>query len=455
MTTETISGELGRVEITIAGPLTAMAWFPVGNRHPVELARFDSDDKILSIFPHVPAEDGFNYQFPQVREIQLTIATFTWDADSPVDLGDGGEIVLQNLPKGFGTIFRYGLGLPRAYRGLIHSIEAISPCTVVRFDSGISGGEENGIFHWPLERFVLYRKEVDRNKTRGATAVMRVNLAVAQNAVADVVGHPRVQPTVGRNPVIQAITRAITDNVPLEAHERVALVARVQAESKRLAVEQPAALGTLREDLELVTLDALIGNFTKALKGKSVGDEALWQRFFRNNIFALKQIFAAPIAYYDQQVTVRPSDSKGAGAQITDFVLFNTLSRSAVLVEIKTPSMALMAAKPYRGRSTAVVYAADRDLSGSISQLQAQMASARVHLDDLIRRTPFAEALDTQSIGGVVVAGTLTSLSSLQKESFLRYRDGFHGIQIITFDEVLERLVALKEVLTSPSQVSS
>jgi hypothetical protein len=221
----------------------------------------------------------------------------------------------------------------------------------------------------------------------------------------------------------------------------------MQAESKDVATEQPQAFGKLREDLELVTLDVLIENFSKSLTGNGAKNEDAWQQFFKANTFALKQIFAAPVAFYGEQVHVRSPDMKGAGGQIADFVLFNTLTRSMVLVEIKTPSAALMAKNKYRGASSAEVYPPDKELSGAVAQLQAQMESARTDFDQIVRRTPGAGPLDTKVVKGAVIAGTLGSLDQPRKDSFVRYRNGLHGIEVITFDEVLDRLVALQTML--------
>ncbi|WP_091564693.1 Shedu immune nuclease family protein [Arthrobacter sp. ok362] len=243
------------------------------------------------------------------------------------------------------------------------------------------------------------------------------------------------------------MTRAITDDAPLDASERSALVVRMQAEPNEIATQQPQAFGKVREDLKLVTLDVLIENFSKSLTGNGAKNEDAWQQFFKANTFALKQIFAAPVAFYGEQVHVRSPDMKGAGGQIADFVLFNTLTRSMVLVEIKTPSAALVAKNKYRGASSAEVYPPDKELSGAIAQLQAQMESARTDFDQIVRRTPGAGPLDTKVVTGAVIAGTLGSMDQLRKDSFVRYRNGLHGIEVITFDEVLDRLLALQTML--------
>lgn len=304
------------------------------------------------------------------------------------------------------------------------------------------------VFHVTLERFARYVREVETHKERGTTVVHRINGAVAHNEIADITGGAKKQPTLGRLGQIKAMTRSICDNTPLTFIEQSALVERMDAESKQIATEQPQAFGKLREDLDLVTLEVLIKNFRGNLTGIGAKDEGAWQQFFKDNTFALKQIFAAPLAFYDEQVQLRIPDMKGTGGRIADFVMINTLTNSMVLVEIKTPSAALIAKRPYRGKSSAEVYPPDKELSGAIAQLQGQMESAVTDFDEILRRTPGATPIDTRIVRGAVIVGTLGSMNEqLRKDSFGRYRNGLHGVEVITFDELLERLGRVSQLV--------
>lgn len=447
----------GRVEALREGTTVALTWFRPASTTGVEMARFDMNKQLLSIFPKVGSDDGLTEQFRQVREFQIDTTVWEWDATSPVQDNDRGQLELVGLPQGFGRIFSFGLGFPRAYRGLVHAVEDQSECTVIRFGPPEDEGAKEDVFHISLGRFARYKRAVDLHKARGSTVVGRINRTAAHNEIADITGTARQQLVLGRLGEIQAMTRAISDETPLNAKERSALVARLEAESKQIAMEQPQAFGKLREDLELVTLEVLIEDFREGLTGKGAKNEDVWQQFFTANTFALKQIFATPLAFYGEQIYVRIPDMKGAGGQIADFVLANTLTRSTVLVEIKTPGTALIAQRPYRGASSAEVYPPDKELSGAIAQLQAQMESAGTHFDQIVRNTIGAEPIDTRFMRGAVIAGTLDAMEGpLRKDSFERYRNGLHGIEIITFDEVLERLVELHTMLkNSPNKLAA
>jgi len=445
----------GRVAARHDGTSLVLSWFRAadwssdGDHRGVDMVRFDPSARILSIFPKVGSRSDFDEQFDQVRELQLETSVCGWDPEMPVGEGESGELELVGMPDGFGKIFAYGLGLPRAYRGIVAAVESNTDCHTVRFGAAHQEGADGDVFHVGLDRFSRYKAAVDRNRRRGTTVVGRVNSVEASNAIADLVGKAKERPSLGRHPMIQAITRAVTDETPLDTEERSALLTRMATESKQIAAETPQALGKLRNEIELVTLEVLIEQFGDGLRGSMAKDEHKWQAFFEANSFALQQLFAAPVALYGAQLHLRLPNMHGAGARIADFVLVNTLTRSAVVVEIKTPSTPLLGPR-YRGAGGAEVHPPNTELSGAVAQLQAQMESAVTDFRDLLRQTRDAETAETSSVRGAIIAGSHASLGQEEKLSFLRYRDGLHGIEVLTFDEVHGRLQGLHQMLTSP-----
>lgn len=437
-----------KVEVFNDGMTIILRYSRLHSTSTFDMVRYRRDENILSIFPRANSAGTFEEQFHQVLEIQIIVPYSGWDADSPVGESERyGQFELSGLPKGFGKIFEYGLGIRQPYQGIIHEIEDKTSCTVVRFNPPGEEGVIGNVFHISLARFSNYVGEVDLHRRRGDTVVRRINSAVAQNTIADITGDAKVEPKLGRLGQIQAMTRAISDNAPLNVDERSALVTRMSAEARVIVNEQPESFGKLRDDFELLSLESLINSFETNLSGKGASNENAWQKFFVDNTFALKQIFASPVAYYGEQISVRIPDMKGVGAQIADFVLANTLTRSMVVVEIKTPATKLTGQAVYRGKSSAKIYPPTTELSGGIAQLQAQMESARTDFDLIMRKTPDSALVDTKIVTGAVIVGRLDSLNQLQKESFVRYRHGLHGIEVITFDEVLERLRDLHEML--------
>lgn len=450
---DSVNGHNGSVTASRRGNRLELAWSgPLFNerRPPVQLVSLDLDTKMLSIFPRRSLWGGnVENQFRWVRELQIDTNYFEWLPHRPVlDIDREHGLELVGMPKGFGKYFALGLGLLPRYREIIRVIEDSCNCKIVRFGSDDKEGAFDDGFAISFNRFGKYVHAVDLNRDRGNVVVNRVNEAEAANAVADLFKKDVVSPTFGRHPIIQAMTRSVTDRVPLNEAERAALVDRMTVEASRAASENSKAFGKLRQDIELVTLEVLIAQYERGLHGPLSKDEVHWQGFFETNIFALQQLFAAPVAMYGSQLALAIPSMSGNGGRVADFVLFNVLTRSAVVVEIKTPASKLVGSR-YRGSDGARVYPAHRDLSGAVAQVQAQMESVVVDFPLLIGRTPHAEPIETATVRGAVIVGSLESLTSEERQSFVRYRNGLHAVEVLAFDEVCGRLKGLHQLLKS------
>jgi hypothetical protein len=281
---------LGRVVQKHDGGALVLVWHDHVGGNDMEMVRFHPDAQLLRIFPKTRTRSGLEEQFERIRELQLDFTMAgSWDDEGlTAESVRVPELELTGLPDGFGTIIAYGLGLRRQYRGMIHQAEDRTDCTVVRFGTSTGESADGNVFHVGLERFASYKRAVDRNRERGTTVVRRVNQAEAHNAMADLLGLDPAQLTLGRHPIIQAMTRIVTADTSLDAAERAALVAQMSTESKAAAAESPQAFGKLREDIELVSLQVLIDQFEKGLRGAVAKDEGEWQQFFEANVFALQ-----------------------------------------------------------------------------------------------------------------------------------------------------------------------
>lgn len=416
-----------------------------------ELLRFNHVTKLLQIFPKSWRGVDYGHQFTQVAELQ--IEDFELDLNNYSGYSERfGLATFEGLPKGFGAVYEYGLGIKPEYRGLVRAIEERSTCSIVRFvGPGGEEGVQGGVFRLALSRFEAYRQVVDRNRRRAATAVGRVIDAEARNSVAGFFGLDRVEPKYGRNPTINALTEEIATGFVMTEDDRAALVDQVRTEAPRTARESPERFGRLRQDIELVSLELLIEQFEKGMIGQNARDEAYWQDFFQANPFALQQVFGAPIVEVLPQAHLRSGGVTGKGARITDFLCKNTVTRTAVVVEIKTPSAALMEPKPYRS-----IYAPHREnLAGAVGQLQAQVASVSRDLAGRPDRDPEIGDLDLWHTSGAVVVGRVGDLTGEQRESFLRYREGLASTAVLGFDEVSERLRGLLQLLRNPPAEAS
>lgn len=433
----------GTVEEEWVGDDLILSWRLRGEHQATQMLRYDSAADLIRIFPRVRRNAAWDNPFSHLDEVQ--IQGLPWDPhDHSVEGELDGLLHVVGLPRGFSAVYEYGLGVARPYRGFLTEIERRTGCTAVRFTAAGDEGLHGSIFHVELERFEDYRSVVERNRGRAAIALTRVIEAECHNALADLFELELVAPKYGRHPVIQALSEEVATGYVLSDEDRKALLDQVSTEASRVAHESPSRFDRLREDIELVSLEVLIAQFEQAMSRRT--SEATWQGFFSRNPFALQQLFSAPILLLHGQVHVRGADALGQGSRIADFLCMNTVTHSAVVVEIKTPRSPLMASTLYRGSGTAETYPAHRELSGAIGQVQAQMESVSRDM----KNTPALGDIDHWHVRGAVISGTVSTLSAEQRDSFLRYREGLTGLTVLGYDEVGERLKSLRDMLATP-----
>ncbi len=169
-------------------------------------------------------------------------------------------------------------------------------------------------------------------------------------------------------------------------------------------------------------------------------DENWWQNFFSDN----KWIFGYGLNYQILRTVQEQPQYTGAnvtrsGGQRGDF-LQNTVAevKFTVLVEIKKPSTTLLHSE-YRNGAWNV---AD-ELSGGIAQVQANAMRWEVEgsrTDANRDRVEGEHGAFTVRPKGIIVIGNTTQLDTRDKRnSFELFRRGIHNLEVLTFDELLER----------------
>jgi hypothetical protein len=169
--------------------------------------------------------------------------------------------------------------------------------------------------------------------------------------------------------------------------------------------------------------------------------ESDWQNFFKREkwIFGhgLLYLFVEPL---EQEAYVGGKDLGNTGGQVADYAVRTKaefISFSA-LVEIKTPAARLLGAM-YRNH----VYGIHDNLSGPVSQIISLCdewnRTGSIHRLNVTRAT--REGWDTALPRGILVVGHTREFvnSDDKKRSFELFRRHVHGIEILTFDELLAR----------------
>lgn len=159
-----------------------------------------------------------------------------------------------------------------------------------------------------------------------------------------------------------------------------------------------------------------------------------WQPFFKDNAWILSQMFNAPFMIMKDCNYVGGKSLNNKHGKFTDFIYQNKVSKNISLIEIKTPIVNLTQATAYR----ADVHSASQDLSGAIAQLLIQKDELYKEYATLQLNTDSNfEALNVRC---VLLVGNYSKLSKSEKKCFEIYRNELRAIEILCFDELLEKI---------------
>ena len=182
--------------------------------------------------------------------------------------------------------------------------------------------------------------------------------------------------------------------------------------------------------------------FEEALQ-KHASEEGWWQDFFEAN----KWIFGYGLNYVIlRQEQAQPNYGgtcvDGTGGQRGDYLMSTTGDLNfTVLVEIKTPDKPLLSGKKVI-RSGA--WSLSQELTDALVQIQANVQTWEENSRDMNNIDVLEKkGVYTVEPKGIIVIGRLNELKLRDMrprwETFQRFRRSIHGIEVISFDELLGR----------------
>lgn len=419
----------------------------VAASYRVKILQINGQDGNVTIFPTNTLGGHNAFLKPKYDQVKrITLADMRpWNSafgrTVPISADEVMEL-LEELPAGFTKDYDYGLGLAKDYRFIIDAVEELSNCTEIVIakstPTGIASGSE--VFNISATDFERVRKALNRITNYGRAAAQSVKEATAYNMLAIVLGLAKKPVRIGRHPLRKLITSAVQGEEPLAEDEQAVVLNVIAKHTKSLAETKPESLAKLQSNIELVTLETLIKRYA-AMMGKKL-KESSWQLFFNENPFVLNLAFGYPIIKVQDQASVGGRKLSGSGEKIVDFLVRNSLTNNTAIFEIKTPKAALLNKKSFRGG----VYTPSAKLSGSINQVLDQKYQLQSQIAE-IKNTSRIYDIESYSIHCCLIVGTMPSGVD-QRKSFELFRRNSKDVEIITFDELLEKLKQLYEFLS-------
>ena len=448
-------------------------------KYATKLIEFDTESCKLTMFPINTVGSSAAFLKPKYKKVRkITLAdgrpvlsinskdtdltkgyarslTFgpTQPLEDDVDVADIAESpesdeqiirILEGLPPAFTKDYDYGLGLAKRYRFIVEAVEALTDCTeIVISRQGTTRVDEAAkIFHVATDDFETIRKTLNSTTRMGELAGRSVKTAEAYNFFAEILGRPPIPVNVGRHRLRRIFTRAVLDgDAHLSVEEQEDVIGVITRNMKSISESRPEKLVRLQNDIELVNLENLIDRFRVMLEGGH--SESLWQEFFDENPFILSLAFGYPIIKVGQQTSVGGRKLSGKGEKITDFLVKNSKTNNTAVVEIKTPRAKLLKNSQFRGG----VFAPSNVLSESTIQALDQKFQFQRDIFGIKGRSGIHD-IETYAVECCLVIGTMPDTED-EKKSFELFRGNSKDVQIVTFDELFEKMVELRDLLVS------
>ena len=366
------------------------------------------------------------------------------DEDPLLDDETRVMMVLESLPSCFIKDYDYGLGFTTAFRFIVHAVEELTDCTEIEVTaSHKTGVHRNGkTFCISSRDLENVRKTINRTIRNSQAAVQSVNYAVTRNFFAEAINKPAIPIRTGRSPLRRSITEAILrGEASLSEDEQGEVLDVVARNTKSIALSKPDKLATLKKDIELVTLEGLIERYEELMEAKLT--ERNWQEFLEANSFILGLAFGYPVVKVRGQASVGGHRLSGKGETIADFLVKNSLTDNSAIIEIKTPQTRMFDKGSYRNG----IYPPSGELVGAVNQALNQ----KHHFEREIAQIKMNSRLfdiESYSVRCCLVAGTMPADDD-RKKSFELFRGNSKHVEIVTFDELLEKLKGLRDLLTS------
>ncbi|MFT7036389.1 MAG: hypothetical protein ACJA2S_004918 [Cyclobacteriaceae bacterium] len=415
------------------------------NKHKILLLSINTTQSYIEIFPINTIGSSIDFlkqKYSTLKSIVLEGSDFELPKNP-----DDAKYMLEQLPSGFVKDFDYGLGLNRELKPLISTLESFGVVQLIIRDTKL----EKAIIDPTAKTCILssaqfdkIRKELNKVVRNAQVTSLTVRKFVANNILAsflDDKDYPQKTLKIQDTTLAKLVAKGVANTkIDLSKTDQSLTLSIIGKNAKKIAQDQPEKLLKLRDDIELVTLEQLIEKYEQML-GKKLS-ERHWQALFTQNPFILSMVFGCPIIKVQDQASVGGRKISGSGDKITDFLVKNSTTNNTAIIEIKTPSEPLTG-KKYRDS----VYSPSIALSGSLNQVLDQKYKLQKNIA-LIKEASRRYDVETYAVRCTLIIGQIPE--DLEKQqSFETFRQNSRDVEIITFDELLQKLKLLHNLLSS------
>ena len=204
------------------------------------------------------------------------------------------------------------------------------------------------------------------------------------------------------------------------------------------------SLAKTKEIVDNKYIKETLKNYKSLMKLTTDGDslEKRWQGFLKIHSWIFSSVFAQPVILYRDEAYVGGKTLDNKNGKFNDFLIKNSLSDNVSFLEIKTHKTKLLDKTAYRGDD---VFSATKDLTGCINQVLNQRDNFQKEF--YITKGKTKEDFETFNSKCVVLIGSIKDLTEKQQYSFELLRSNSRDVEIITFDELQQKIESLQALM--------
>jgi hypothetical protein len=175
---------------------------------------------------------------------------------------------------------------------------------------------------------------------------------------------------------------------------------------------------------------------------KTNADEGFWQITFRENVYAISQVFAVPLVFIQESAYVGGMNIDRQNAKLVDYLFSQESSGEAVLVEIKTPATKLLGTK-YRG-----TYRPSAELAGAVMQILDYRRTLSKNIGNISEGTNQRLSAFTPKCVVIIGNGLLELDTQIKRDAFELFRSNSKDVEVVTYDELFGKLDVLASLFS-------
>ena len=345
--------------------------------------------------------------------------------------------LLEGLPNYCVKDPQYGLGFKRQYRAVVSAIEGLTDANEIQIGGNCSTGyiEDSKVFVLSMRDMSSLTKAIERVDRTTRKAANTVNDTSTYNLLADAIGRPKRPLRYGRKELRTALTAIANEEKPLTHAEQTELVDTLSKNAGAILKREPETMEGLESGIVLARAEGLRDQLGRMI-GQNLSEKH-WQGFLRANPYVLSLVFGRPVVKIGDQASVGGRSISGGGEKIADFLVRNSLTNNAALIEIKTPKAKLLNQSAYRKS----IFAPAGELVGAINQVLDQKNKFEQDIAN-IRNRNRGLAVEAHHVHACVLIGVLPT-SHNRLRSFELFRHNLKDVVVITFDELLRKVADL------------